>query len=154
MERCISEEFVTKSLLNWLEEIGWRIVAYDFPQSGTGVILHPNPEDRISKNKDSFIPDIVAYKGDSVVFFENKNRFVEKDFDKVDRLRHSSNYSMAIENLLRPTLPKRILYGVGMPYTERNLQKSLLQKDKVDFIIFSGNSEKIEVIYDKEEVFK
>ena len=72
----------------------------------------------------------------------------------VNRLRHSSNYSMAIEKLLRPILPKRILYGVGMPYTERNLQKSLLQKDKVDFIIFSGNSEKTEVIYDNEEVFK
>lgn len=38
MERCIAmkEERVSINILNWLESNGWKIICYDFPQSGTG----------------------------------------------------------------------------------------------------------------------
>ena len=45
------EEKVTKNILDWLEENGWTIICYDFPQSGTGVLLHLNNSNRTEKNK-------------------------------------------------------------------------------------------------------
>ena len=38
----MTEEMVTKSILKWLIQLHWKIVCYDFPQSGTGYFLHPN----------------------------------------------------------------------------------------------------------------
>lgn len=154
MERCIKEENVTKSLISWLEENGWQIIAYDFPQSGTGIILHPNSDAKVSKTKDSFIPDIIAYKHDTAVFFENKNRFVAKDFDKVNRLRHTTTYSNAIKNLFGPP-PQHIGYGIGIPYTAKNLLKALAQQDKVDFIILVNDTYgKADIVYDRLGLFK
>ena len=57
----MTEEQVTKALLQYLTDNGWHIVCFDFPQSGTGRVLHPNNADG-EKNKDSIIPDIVAIK--------------------------------------------------------------------------------------------
>ena len=112
MEGRLTEEKVTKSLLNWLAGNDWEVICYDFPQSGTGICLHPNIELRTTKNKDSFIPDIVAYKGGTVVFFENKDRFVLEDFNKVNNLRSSSIYSESITNLLKEIDCKQIAYGI------------------------------------------
>ena len=52
------EEQVTKNILDWLEGNGWKIICYDFPQSGTGVLLHLNNSNRTEKNKGGIIPDI------------------------------------------------------------------------------------------------
>ena len=38
----MKEEQVTKAVLKWLIANKWEIVCFDFPQSGTGRILHPN----------------------------------------------------------------------------------------------------------------
>lgn len=83
MERRLTEEQITKAIIDWLEGQEWQIICYDFPQSGTGISLHPNEELRITKNKGAIIPDIVAIKGTIVLFFENKDRFVLSDFVKV-----------------------------------------------------------------------
>lgn len=37
----ISEEKVTINIIKWLKENDWEIICYDFPQSGTGIMLHP-----------------------------------------------------------------------------------------------------------------
>jgi len=58
--RMMKEERVTINLLNWLESNGWKIICYDFPQCGTGVLLYPNTvENRTEKNKWGIIPDIL-----------------------------------------------------------------------------------------------
>lgn len=41
----MTEEQVTKALLQHLTDNGWHIVSFDFPQSGTGKVLHPNNAD-------------------------------------------------------------------------------------------------------------
>lgn len=41
----MTEEQVTKALLQYLTDNGWHIVCFDFPQSGTGKVLHPNNAD-------------------------------------------------------------------------------------------------------------
>ena len=74
MERRITEEQLTKALLLWLEAHGWIIICFDFPQSGTGIALHRNKQSGSSKNKGSFIPDIVVIKNETVLFFENKDK--------------------------------------------------------------------------------
>ena len=53
MERCLimREERVTINILNWLESNGWKIICYDFPQSGTGVLLHPNSDENRTKKR-------------------------------------------------------------------------------------------------------
>lgn len=132
MERRIKEENVTKSILLWLESKGWEIISFDFPQSGTGILIHPN--DRTSKNA-GFIPDIVTIKDGVVLFFENKDRYVFSDFEKVDNLRHSSDFGNDIQRLLQKYSYSNILYGVAMPFSENNLQNTLNHIDMVDFAL-------------------
>ena len=87
----MKEEDVTKAIIKKLVSAGWEIICYDFPQSGTGRVLHPN--DRDSKTLGAIIPDIVAIKAGIVLDFENKDRFVLSDFEKIDNLRNSEDYS-------------------------------------------------------------
>ena len=91
MARGIKEEEVTKRILKWLVETGWEIICFDFPQSGTGRQLHPNI--RTNQTDGVIIPDIVAIKNGTVLDFENKDRFVLEDFEKILMLRTSNNYS-------------------------------------------------------------
>lgn len=86
------EEQVTKSILKRLTANGWEIVCFDFPQSGTGRMLHPNRSND-EKNKDGIIPDIVAVKDCVCIFAENKDRFFYSDFKKQNMLKISGNYA-------------------------------------------------------------
>jgi Holliday junction resolvase len=154
VERRITEEQATKAFLDWLELSGWEIICFDFPQSGTGISLHPNESIRTGKNKAAFIPDIVAIKNDVVVFFENKNKFVLNDFIKVQTLRQNNNYSNSITRLLMNFKYSRIFYGVGLVHSSSIEQKINKQKDKIDFAIFSHLNNNIQIFYDPHEIFK
>lgn len=152
MERRITEEQVTKQLLDWLETNNWEIVSFDFPQSGTGVLIHPN--DTSSKNGASFLPDIVAIKNGVVVFFENKDRFVRSDFFKVNNLKNTNDYSNDINKLLNTYSYTSIYYGVGMPYTDRNLQKTVENFELVDFAVLMKNAQNFEIIGNYKKIFE
>ena len=68
------EEKVTITMLKWLQSNDWQIVCFDFPQSGTGVSLHPNQNIREkTKNKGAIIPDIIANKNAKSLFFSIGN---------------------------------------------------------------------------------
>jgi len=153
MERRITEEQVTKALLDWLELNDWKIICFDFPQSGTGVSLHPNENIRIGKNKGAFIPDIVATKNDTVVFFENKDRFMLSDFVKIQELRQNNDYSSSIKKLLASFKYSRIFYGVGLIYSNSTEQKTNEHINKIDFAIFYHANKLIQVFYDSNEIF-
>lgn len=142
----ITEETVTKAIINYLNINGWEILCFDFPQSGTGVSLHLNKEFRTTKNKGVIIPDIVAIKNDTVLFFENKDRFVLEDFIKLEILKAQDRYSESVSRLLSEVTYSKIYYGVGMPYTPLNLQKTLLNKKMIDFAVFV-NEERITIEY-------
>lgn len=128
------EEDVTKAIIKRLLSTGWEIICYDFPQSGTGRVLHPN--DRDSKTLGAIIPDIVAIKDGIVLDFENKDRFVLSDFEKIANLRHSTDYSKSWELLLSGCQYFHIYYGVGMPMNDTNYAKAEENRDKVDFIVY------------------
>ncbi|MBE2190270.1 MAG: hypothetical protein IAE98_12480 [Candidatus Kapabacteria bacterium] len=153
MERRLTEEQITKTILDWLEKHGWEIICYDFPQSGTGVSLHPNEELRTTKNKGAIIPDIVAIKGTTVVFFENKDRFVLSDFNKVSDLKTGSDYSSSLEKLLKSYKVSKILYGVGLPKTDNVLKRIEENEEKIDFAICVATDRNTSIQFDRNSIF-
>jgi hypothetical protein len=140
----MTEERVTISILNWLKEKDWEIVAFDFPQSGTGKVLHKNGS--TNKNQDTIIPDIIAVKGGVSLFFENKNKYYYKDFEKLNQLREDNQYTQDINSLLEEYHISRIYYGIGFPeviYTQR--VKKI--ESMVDFIIGVKENGGLAVVY-------
>ena len=154
MEGRITEEQVTKAILDWLETKGWEIICFDFPQSGTGVSLHLNEELRTTKNKGAFIPDIVAIKKGIVVFFENKDKFVLDDFNKVEELKQTANFSNSISKLLKDFSPSKIYYGVGLAHSESTEKKTKDNLEKIDFAIFFFQDHSIKIMFDENKIFK
>ena len=153
MERRLTEEQITKTILDWLEKHGWEIICYDFPQSGTGVSLHPNEELRTTKNKGAIIPDIVAIKGTTVVFFENKDRFVLSDFNKVSDLKTDYDYSSSLEKLLKGHKVSKIFYGVGLPKTDNVLKRIAENEEKIDFAICVATDRNTSIQFERNSIF-
>lgn len=155
MERRIimREERVTINILNWLEENDWKIVCYDFPQSGTGTLLHPNGKNRTEKNKGGIIPDIIAVKNNIALFFENKDRFYQPDFDKLFEIKTENNFSDSLNQLLSGFSISKIVYGIAIPEVKKHLEKSNTQLDKIDSLITTNDNKNVEVHYDIENVF-
>lgn len=155
MERrlIMREERVTINILSWLEENGWQIVCYDFPQSGTGILLHPNGDNRTEKNKGGIIPDIIAVKDNIALFFENKDRFYQPDFDKLFEIKTENNFSDSLNQLLSGFSISKIVYGIGLPEVKKHLEKSKTQLDKIDFLITTNDNKTVEIHYDIEKVF-
>ena len=139
----IKEEQVTKAIIKWLCSNGWQIVCYDFPQSGTGRVLHPS--NTTSKTEGAFIPDIIAVKNGIVLNFENKDRFVSSDFAKVSRLKATNLYDDSFASLLKDYSYTKILYGIGMPYTDNNYRRSEEVSCLVDFIVYLNEDGSIKV---------
>ena len=155
MERRLTmrEERVTINILNWLEENCWQIVCYDFPRSGTGILLHPNGDDRTEKNKGGIIPDIIAVKEDIALFFENKDRFYQPDFDKLFEIKTENNFSDSLSQLLIGFSISKMVYGIGIPEEKKHLEKSKTQLNKIDFLITTDDNKNVKVHFDIEKVF-
>lgn len=140
----MTEEHVTKRILKWLVDNEWKIICYDFPQSGTGILLHPNGS--TEKNKDAINPDIVAVKNNNCVFFENKAYFYYPDFEKVEKLRNTANYSGAINKLLNGYNISAIWYGIGYPKSAHK-RKAEESKNMTDFVVGVNTDGNIEIIF-------
>jgi hypothetical protein len=151
----MKEERVTINILNWLESNGWKIICYDFPQSGTGVLLHQNTdENRASKNKGGIIPDILATRNSIALFFENKDRFVLSDFEKIKEIKTIGNYSNSLNEILSDFNVTSIYYGIGIPAIEKHIKKSLDNIDGIDFLISTFENEEVQVNFDNKGIFK
>ena len=154
MARRLNEEKVTKLILIWLEANEWEIICYDFPQSGTGFVLHPNAKIREeTKNKGSTIPDVIAVKGKVAVLFENKDRFVLSDFEKINELKTHSDYSNSLNDLLKNYEIETIFYGVGLPFQDHYSSKVTDNIKLVDFIIFVDETNQIQIGYEINQIF-
>lgn len=143
----MTEENVTRRILEWLMTTDWEIVCFDFPQSGTGRFLHPNGARE--KNKDSINPDIVAVRENICVFFENKDRFYYPDFQKIHKLITTNDYSEAIDGLLKKHKIDKIYYGIGFPANAHG-KKSREAEMLVDFIVGVNADGSISILHSKE----
>ena len=142
------EEKVTINIMEWLEKNKWKIICYDFPQSGTGILLHINDQFRNGKSKDGIIPDIIAVKNNIALYFENKDKFYEPDFEKIYKIKTELKYSESINELLKNYNIKHIYYGIGFPYIRKEIEKSKSLFDKIDFLICVSNKKEVFVKYD------
>lgn len=147
----ITEEFVTLRIVDWLKNSGWRIISYDFPQSGTGFALRP--DEISSKNKGVIIPDIVAEKDRVGLLFENKDRFYLADFNKVETLRTNRNYERSLNLLFEENRPKIMYYGIGFPQLEDQITKAKFHSDKTDFLVTVTTEGQTNIEYEKVKVF-
>lgn len=134
----MNEEFVTKSIIYYLKKNDWNIFAFDYPQSGTGFLIHPN--DRMEKNKESIIPDIIANKKFTCIIMENKSYYYEKDFIKLNNLKNDVSYVNDLSNILKRLNCKEIKYGIGLPEKDFIKNKSIKDISLIDFIITVDNS--------------
>lgn len=148
------EEKVTINFLNWLESKGWSIICYDFPQSGTGLMIHPNSNlNQNEKNKGGIIPDIIAVKDSIAVFFENKDRFVKSDFEKIIDIKTSGDYSENLDALLKDYNISEILYGIGIPSISKEINKSKANLDDIDFLLSVDIENNVTIHHDINGVF-
>jgi DNA integrity scanning protein DisA with diadenylate cyclase activity len=144
------EERVTKNLLAWLQSNGWKIICYDFPQSGTGVLLHPNTdENRTTKNKGGIIPDILATRNSVALFFENKDRYLLSDFEKIKEIKTLSNYSNSLNKILSNFNVTSVYYGIGIPAIEKHINKSLEDINGIDFLISTLENGEVQINFDE-----
>ena len=154
MERRMSEERVTLDIMGWLTINDWSIIAFDYPKSGTGYLLHPNSIDKTEKNKNGIIPDIIAVKNNIALFMENKNRFYEPDFDKLHEIKTEENFSDSLDELLSEFSIEKVFYGIGIPNNQKDLLKSQSQLEKIDFLICTNEDSSITIYYDNPNIFQ
>lgn len=80
----MNEEIVTKTIIKNLKDKGGNILAFDYPQSGMGVPLNPD-----IKHLPSVTLDIIAMSNGEILFFENKDRYYPKDFEKLYKFKNN-----------------------------------------------------------------
>ena len=146
----ITEEFVTNNVARWLRLGGWRVVAVDFPQAGTGVMLHPQPSG--SPNQGALIPDIIAVLGSRVVLVESKDRFVRADFRKVHDARVGTGLLDAVRHVLGGQAVDRVTYGAAMPDIESQYSKTRPYLAEVDFVWLVSAMGNVRVLYSSDGV--
>lgn len=143
------EEHVTKALLKWLIDNKWEIVCFDFPQSGTGRLLHPNGANE--KNKGAINPDIVAVRDGVCLFFENKDRFYFPDYEKVNNLIVGNDYTDDIAQLLAGRNVDIFFYGIGLP-TVKHSKSSQEAAHLVDFIVGVETDGSISILHNQKKI--
>lgn len=133
------EETITINFVRELKTNSWTIIAFDFPQSGTGMVLHPN--DSMSKIEDSYIPDVIAYKNGTGIITENKTHYSEYDIEKLIKLKETNIYSNAIKMAFNNYYVSKILYGVVLMDDASNRDKLLSVRNKIDFSFLYNEKE-------------
>jgi hypothetical protein len=132
----VREEKITLSIVKWLKAAGWEIICIDFPQSGTGTVVHPNADIRLStKNLGGIIPDILAVKGDDSIYFENKDRFYYDDFEKLRNIKESNMYSEGLLKLIVPRSLDKMIYAIGGPDIDSFTKRSMEYEHMVDMLV-------------------
>jgi hypothetical protein len=149
----MTEENVTISILSWLELKGWKIVSFDFPQSGSGFCLQPNKVSIGSKNMNTIIPDIVAFRNGVAIYFENKTDYWHSDFQKVHDLKTTGSHSESLKELLSGFAVKETFYGIGLHAKPENIRNGLGDKQLIDFLLTVKDDLTVKIHYDPHHIF-
>ena len=107
------EEEITKSIVTFLKKNGWKILSFDYPQSGSGIYLSPNCKSKKTKEVlGAIVPDVVAKKENQILIFENKPRISNSDVEKLGLIK-SGEYSESITEKFG-SVPSCIQVAVGI----------------------------------------
>ena len=139
----MTEEMVTKAILGFLMGRGWKIVSFDYPQSGTGRALHPRGS--CSKTGGVLIPDVVAIKEGIGIYLENKDHYCPDDFSKVASVLRTKDYAESFANVLGVD-QETMLGGIGLPESRCG---SISEEDTklVDFILKVREGGLVDIYY-------
>lgn len=87
------------------------------------------------------------------MFFENKDKFVFSDFEKLKEIKTLGNYSNSLNKMLADFNVSKIFYGIGIPANKNEVQKSLENIREIDFLVSTSDDKTVHVHYDKDGVF-
>lgn len=140
------EESVTKYILRYLIDNGWSVICFDFPQSGTGRVLHPNGQ--VSKTQGVIVPDVLAVRSGLALYLENKDRYYPADFQKVHDVLAFRQYSEAFDSVLAGQWVERIIGGIGLPKSKYN-DDCISNSGIVDVVLCVGDDGSVEIMRGK-----
>jgi len=129
----MNEETVTLAIVKRLKQEGYQVHSVDFPPSGAGLRLKPNK--RVRGNKGVVIPDIIASRNEICLIMENKDHFSPPDFEKLNTLFSSGEYSLALEQLSSELKTTLFLRAIGLPKEECDPEKATILLNLVDFLV-------------------
>lgn len=116
----MNEHFVTQTVREELESLGWNIISVDFPSGSGGTRLHSENRPSGSKHGESIVPDIIAHKHRTLLIVECAG--IKKGFsrDDVTKLRDiaEGEYSKSIEQQFQETPWDILKCGIGLPQGE------------------------------------
>lgn len=147
----MNEGKVTKTIIRNLKLNDWNVLCFDYPQSGTGINFKPANHclnEPANKNKSHIIPDILAVKGDVLLYFENKSYYYYEDFIKVNNLITNDCYDNSINEYVESLNIdiKKIYYGIGCIDEKKFYDKAKDQYSLTDFVV-TVNDSNFNVIY-------
>lgn len=128
------EEFITKAILKYLNLKGWTILAFDYPQSGTGISLHPIRRVDHTKNLGMITPDVIAIKNKLLLILEDKPGFYESDVEKLKTIK-AGEYSESIRSIFGIS-DFNIMVGIGIGDSPQQRKRALCRTDTLDVILW------------------
>lgn len=129
----MNEEQVTEAAEEYLEAEGWTMFAVDYPTSGSGLRLHPNDREAGTKHSGSIVPDIVAYREDTVLIVESKPYFDRDDAEKLAEIANG-RFSNSLEKRLYSTDVNEVDTALAFPKDDQHaVEEELLEE--VDYLL-------------------
>lgn len=129
----MDEERVTEAIEEHLEAEGWTMFAVDYPTSGSGLRLHPNDREEGTKHAGSIVPDVVAYRGTTVLVAESKPYFDPADARKLGAIARGK-YSESLRRRVYATDIGTVRTALAFPAENRDAVVSDLL-DGVDSLL-------------------
>lgn len=151
----MSEEAITKATIFFLKQQGWDILDYDFPGSGTGRNFHiGSNEDH--KNRRRTLPDIIAYKDGTILWFENKEKDTRSDYEKIFSLsQEKNNLMIQIIQAYPDKTVNNLLFAISFSGKSKYLSKVLEYKVNCILQVLSPLPQpEMVVLFDPQEIFK
>lgn len=140
----MEEERITDRIVDFLEELGWTVLSFDYPETGLGVTLHPDDREPGTKNAGMIVPDVIAIQGNTLMIMENKPYFDESDADKLNKVR-GGNYSDSLNQKFPSEDWEKVRVGLGVP-SGRSIEKAQSCESKVDFLIAVSEDGGVETV--------
>lgn len=119
----MNEEEVTEAVEEYLDAAGWTMFAVDYPTSGSGLRLHPNDREDGTKHSGSVVPDIVAYRENTVLVVESKPYFDRNDAAKLGDIARGK-YSRSLDRRVYATDVDETTTALAFPESDESAMRS------------------------------